>query len=86
MKEHLKCVVWPRDPLDGPEGKIHRYVIVGMLVTDQPLQNLEGENEVVLDHTFHEMPIGSILALAKTRAPKRRLSSADGVLLSLQDI
>lgn len=56
-REHLRAVVWPREPKDGPEGLNYRYVLVGMLVTDKPLQGIEGArdsnglSETVLDST-----------------------------------
>jgi hypothetical protein len=44
MREHLRAVIWPRQTDEHPteakdkDGKpVYRYAIVGMLVTDQPL-------------------------------------------------
>ncbi len=44
-REHFRGVIWPRPKADGK----HRYVVVGMLVTDEPIAAFEGKNDVVLD-------------------------------------
>jgi hypothetical protein len=44
MNQHFRGVVWPRETI----GKQHRYVVVGMLVTDEPIPELEA-NQIVLD-------------------------------------
>ena len=43
MKQHLKSVIWHRHDKKG----IHRYVVVGMLVTNKPLK-LKNQNQRVL--------------------------------------
>ena len=43
-REYFKGVVWPRN--DGP---LHRYVIVGMLVSEKPIPEFEGKNEILID-------------------------------------
>jgi hypothetical protein len=42
-RQHLKAVVWPRPPTK--EIPQYRYAIVGMLVTEKPIQSLEGKNK-----------------------------------------
>ena len=82
MKEHLKAFAWPREGVSGPEGKLYRYAIVGMLVTDEPLV-FEGENEVLLDG------VSDGLARAVERVARRksklRVGDAADALLSLRD-
>lgn len=48
-REHLRAVVWPRRPEDGPQGKVYRYAVIGMYVSDKPLEGIEGFNETLLD-------------------------------------
>lgn len=80
-REHFRGVVWPREPFDGPQGKIYRYVVVGMLVTDRPL-DVE-PNQTAID--------GSVtgLALALEQAHRvglpRILGDAVDVLLALDE-
>jgi len=42
-RQHLKAVIWPRPPTK--EIPQYRYVIVGILVTEKPIQSLEGKNK-----------------------------------------
>jgi len=49
MREHIKAIVWPRSPQKGPEGPVYRYVVVGMVVSDQPIPEFEGRNQILLD-------------------------------------
>lgn len=39
MKEHFRGVVWPK-PLDPVSG-LHRYLVVGLLVTNQSLPEID---------------------------------------------
>jgi hypothetical protein len=48
--EQFRGVVWPRPPKDGK----HRYVVIGMVVTDSPIEAFEdksklGFSEIELD-------------------------------------
>jgi len=40
MRQHFRGVVWPRQPIQGPQGLIRKYIVVGILVTDRSLGNL----------------------------------------------
>lgn len=42
-RQYLKAIVWPRHPTK--EIPQYRYVIVGMLVTEKPIQSLEEKNK-----------------------------------------
>jgi hypothetical protein len=44
MREHFRGVVWPREAVKGQ----YRYVVIGMLVTDEPIPELEAD-QIVLD-------------------------------------
>ncbi len=39
--EHFRGVIWPRDN--------NRFVVIGMLVTNETVENLSGKNEIVVD-------------------------------------
>jgi hypothetical protein len=85
MKEHLRSIIWPRQPLDGKGGvKLYRYTIVGILITDQPIDGLEGKTEVLLDGSSEGM--ANILASVKTKKVPFVMGDASNVLLSLADI
>lgn len=83
MKEHFKGVVWPKESLPNTSGTVYRYVVVGMIVTDQPIPEFNGKNEVFLDGTSFD--VGSSLACVMSRKPKFELGDASDVLLSLKD-
>ncbi len=81
MKEYFKGVVWPRESSTGTEGPTnYRYVVVGMLVTDHPLELVDGA-EIIIDSTVDGM--AEILTSAKSRLPTRPLGDANMVLLRL---
>lgn len=81
-QEYLRCVVWDRTDKDKPK-KCYRYVIVGMLVTDEPIESLS-KNESVLDGmTFG---LGDILSEIRQVKPKIRIGDANSVLCSLESL
>lgn len=89
MKEQFRGVVWPREESVDSAGKpVYRYVVVGMLVTDTPIEGLD-PNETIIDGamTRHVAEMG--MAGALERAPKfkasRPLGDSNSVLLSLAD-
>ena len=85
-REHFKGVIWPRG--DGtlrvydPRTKLYRYVIVGMLVTDAPLDNCD-KDEFVIDGPVE---MGHILERASHRAPKHLTGDATSVLCGLDTL
>jgi len=81
MKEHLKLVVWPRPPTD--ENPHYRYVLVGMLIMDKPLEIADGKNDVILEGYGG---ISQNLEAMSSRQPDRVLGEATSVLLSLGDL
>lgn len=48
MKEHFRGVVWPRDSVEGRDGvPAYRYAIVGLLITDEPIEGLDPSQTVI---------------------------------------
>lgn len=78
-REHFRGVIWPREPANGPERKVYRYVVVGMLVTDEPLD--VHPNETAVDGAVHG--VAEALEAARRVTPRRTLGDASDVLLSL---
>ena len=81
-QEHFRGVVWPRESVKGPKGKIYRYPIVGMLVSDHPIEMFEGKNEIVLNGDVRGM--SDILEVAPRGKARYALGTADDVLCSLE--
>lgn len=42
--ELFKGIIWPRDQVNG----LYRYTIIGMVVSNTPIEQFEGKNEVFL--------------------------------------
>lgn len=90
MKEFFKGVVWPRqtdkcEPLTGPDGPIYRYAIVGMLVTEEPIDAWDENTVVLCGPAFGVADMLSMLH--KGWAPPHVANSdATGVMLSLKEI
>lgn len=81
-REHFRGVIWPRDPMNGPQVKVYRYPIVGMIVSDQPIEMFESKNEIVLDGNVHG--ICDILEVAPRGKAFYPLGTAESVLCSLE--
>lgn len=85
MQQYLKAILWPRTPAEGKGAtKSYRYVIVGMLVTDEPIAELEGENELVADGPV--FCLAEVLREVRKRKAARRVGDANDVLLSLDEV
>ena len=90
MQEQFRGVVWPRPEVLDNNGKpAYRYVVVGMLVTDTPIEGLH-PNETVLDGVVERYVSEMGFAGAIQRAPKFQaatpLGDATSVLLRLEGI
>lgn len=92
IKEQFRGVVWPREPGDtvDVDGKpVFPYVIVGMLVTDTPIEGLH-HNETVIDGAMtryaKEMGIAGAIERAAKFHAAYRLGDAIGVLSNLDNI
>jgi hypothetical protein len=88
---HFRGVVWPRqgvagaEPRTGPNGhKLYRYAVVGLVVTDQPLENLEGKGAVLLDG--HGAGMAEAIDTAQQKRPAFLIGDANDVLLVLDNI
>lgn len=62
----------------------YRYIVVGLLVTDKPLEGLEGKNEILLDG--HAAGIAEALETITQKKLATRVGDANDVLLRLQDL
>jgi hypothetical protein len=76
--EHFRGVVWPHPPVTEGIKTNYRYVIVGMLVTDKPLD--VPENESVIDGFTG---IADVIEGAVKRQPNIPVGDATNVLLNL---
>ncbi len=88
-REHVRAAIWPRPPVEGPKGPVHRYVIVGIVATDRPIaafHNPDGSirNELVLDGAAPGL--ADILDHVRATVPDRPLGDAVDVLLNLETI
>lgn len=89
MKQYLKMVVWPREPIKKGKQINYRYAIVGMLVTDTPIENLSKPNAYGISEFVVDSPVegmAEIIEKLKLREPKTTLSDASDVLVSLDMI
>lgn len=89
-KEHFRGVIWPRGEQPDAQGKpTYRYVVVGMLVTDEPIPGLD-PNETVVDGGLRryvdELGMAGALGQLPKFSASRPLGDASDVLLSLEDI
>lgn len=87
--DHLRCVVWPRKPIKSkgsPTGKVYRYTVVGMLVSDTPIDSIEGKNEVILDGGGYGLRLGDTIGSIVQKKPKFKLGDATEALLALGDV
>lgn len=50
MREYLRAVVWPKQQ-KGDKQSNYRYVIVGVLVTDEPIEGFTENQHLVDSHT-----------------------------------
>lgn len=92
MRQHFKGIIWPRESIlsSVKNGKkknkqnVYRYVITGILVTDEPIDKFEGKDELVLDGPTNTLvePLVNI----KSRNSKLRIGDATNVLLNLKDL
>lgn len=89
IKQFIKGICWPRGKTTAKEEgsdketECFRYVIVSMIITDKPLDGLEG-NEFVLEGEAYG--IAESLEKISKRKPNRIVGEASEVLLSLKEI
>lgn len=91
-QEFFKGVIWPRGIMDIPGGKVHRYVVVGILVTGEPIPEFDGKNEVILSGSsgfFAGLGLADTLAeipVSETTSEETRFGDATDVLLNLSRV
>lgn len=78
MKQHFRGTIWPH-PLE--DKGIYRYVVVGMIVTDKPLEGLSG-NQIVLDG--HAAGMAEALETITQKEANIVVGDATDVLLNLK--
>jgi hypothetical protein len=85
--EYLRAIIWPRQgedipPATGGHGKpIYRYAIVGLILTDTPIDGLEGNQYFVDGQSF-----GIADMIAKGTETDISLGNANTVLTGLDEI
>lgn len=81
-KEAFRGVIWPRPPREP--GGLHRYAIVGVLLTDQPLP-IDANQEFIDGQSVQGMLADALLRFPHrpTSAP---LGDATNVLRSLDEL
>lgn len=80
MTQAFKGVVWPR----GKRGQLYSYAVIGVLVTDRPIEGIEGKNEVVLRSGAYGM--AEALSGMTQVKPQLRIGDANMVLTNLNEI
>lgn len=86
MKQHFKAIIWPKEPKVNKNNNIkcYRYIIVGMIVTDKPLEKFEGKNEIFLDGESSQL--AEAFQTINNREPKMKVGDATDVILSLNEL
>ena len=82
IKAATRLVVWPRPPEIIEGEKVHRYVILGMVMTGTPIEGLEDKNEVIIDDGKAHL-LAEFLTKARKRKAKIVVGDALSALLSL---
>jgi len=68
---HFKGVVWPRRPtvVNGDSDKAqYRYVVVGVLTTDRPIEFFDGKQSILLDG--YAFGLADALGTIRQRLPR----------------
>lgn len=88
VSSHFKGVVWPRRPavVNGSDNKVqYRYVIVGVLTTDRPIDFFEGKQSILLDGYAFGLP--DALGTIRQRPPRANTgNTASEVLANLKGL
>lgn len=82
MIEVFKGVVWRREPVTIDGRKLHKYAVVGVLLTERPLNSDAGE--VILAGSASGLT-DAIDSIAEGWSPLPALGTADDVLTSLDE-
>ena len=80
--EHLRAIVWPREiEVDGK--KFYKYPIVGMLITDTPIENLNHNQNFINQGVFGFKDMIETMSVKEIKFP---LGDANSVLTSLDEL
>lgn len=80
--EYFRGVVWNKGSVKEDEKINHKYVVVGILVTDTPIEEFEG-NECSIDGPA--FGLSNALSLIRKGKLKCKIGDATDVLLSLKN-
>jgi len=89
VKEHFRGVIWPRGEAKQKDlPKVYRYMVIGLLVTDEPIEGIEGKNEIVVDGPKNPLSaaMSDVLQGLKQKKPAFKLGDANQVLTNLEYI
>ena len=85
MREFFRGLIWNRPPIkEKGKPSNYRYVIVGILVTDESIENIEEvkKGEVIISQEVSGL--ASILAAAKRFKSVLNVGTADDFLLGME--
>lgn len=88
MKKFFKGIVWPRGKIQEDDTEVitkinYRYVIIGMLITDKPIESFENKNEIVIEGASYD---AINLEYLPQRPSNIKVGDASDVLLNLKYI
>jgi len=83
INQHFRGVVWPKHAITKGNKKNYQYVVVGCLITDEPIQGLES-SEIVLDG--NAVMMAEILPMIQQKPAAMKIGDATDVLLNLKYI
>lgn len=96
MRQHFKGVVWPCGKAENSGQQIHKYAVIGLLVTDKAIPELEKAPPIENPEPFHSDTVividagspglAEILQNLPKRNANRPVSDATNVLEVLREI
>ncbi|MFM9469731.1 hypothetical protein ACKI1K_43840, partial [Streptomyces scabiei] len=79
-----KLVLWPREPMQKDGETVYRYVVIGMICTNEPI---DFPNEsVAIGGTNFGAPLTEIIKGMEKTIPDYPLATADSALLSVVEM
>jgi hypothetical protein len=85
--EYFRGVVWPRGKINNKKKDVYLYTIVGILVTEEPIEKFENKHEICLDGMVSNWLgtecMADRLSDVDQTTPPYRLGDANSVLYSL---
>lgn len=83
QKEAVKLVLWPREPRDQDGVTVYPYVILGMVVTSEPIA---WENETIVLQGFNNTELTQLLDKMKRQPAPFPLGDASSALLTVVEL